>query len=165
MTDIRHILMNMSSSLGIFVPAVIKLSAGQYNLWDGSQSTNTTLRESYFRENLAKEVCVIDKNPAVMCMVTGTVDRTAFHGSNKIVLCAHIIPNSAKLAKNVEKLQRLGYTTKDVDSTRNALFLLSGIEQAFDQLYVYICIYIHIYAYFFIYIYLSYFHFYPQLLS
>jgi HNH endonuclease len=75
-----------------------------------------------------------NENHTVTCMVTETVDRATSIGSNRIVLCAHIIPKSAKSAKNLEKLLNLGFIATDVDSIRNALFLVSGIEWAFDRL-------------------------------
>ena len=77
-----------------------------------------------------------NENHTVTCMATGTVDRATSIGSNRIVLCAHIIPNSAKTSKNIEKLQNLGFNSMAVDSIRNALFLVSGIEYAFDRLWL-----------------------------
>ena len=136
MTEMRETLRSISSNLEIFVPAVINLSAGRFNLWDGSQSNNSVAREGYFRSNLVTALCSENEKNKVKCMVTGTVDRSTIIGSDRIVLCAHIIPNSAKSAKNVEKLLNLGFDATDVDSTRNALFLVSGIEWAFDRLWL-----------------------------
>ena len=136
MTEMRETLRNISSNLEIFVPAVINLSAGRFNLWDGSQSNNSVAREGYFRSNLVTALYGENENHTVTCMVTGIVDRATSTGSNRIVLCAHIIPNSAKSAKNLEKLLNLGFTATDVDSIRNALFLVSGIEWTFDRLWL-----------------------------
>ena len=46
----------------------------------------------------------------------------------------HIIPDCKRSC--YEQLKSAGFTYDDVDSVRNALFLVDGIEKAFDKLWV-----------------------------
>ena len=83
MTEMREKVRNISSNLEIFVPAMINLSAGRFNLWDGSQSNNSVAREGYFRSNLVTALYGENENHAVKCMATGIVDRSTSIGSRK----------------------------------------------------------------------------------
>eukprot|EP01031_Cornospumella_fuschlensis_P029959 gene29959-36183_t len=61
-------------------------------------------------------------------MVTGKTG----HNAKQIVAAAHIVPASS----HVENLKYIGMTPEEVNSVRNGLFLVKGIEEAFDQLQI-----------------------------
>ena len=90
--------------------------------------------ERNLKLNLLKSIQDNVKDYEIQCMVTGTTERLYNNGANNIVRCAHILPH--RLHNNILNLEKIRHVIGDLECARNGLFLLEGIEIAFDNLWI-----------------------------
>lgn len=95
---------------------------------------SNAIYERKLKCNLLKSIQDNVKDYKIQCMVTGTIERLYNDGDNNIVRCAHILPH--RLHNNILKLEKIRHVIDDLECARNGLFLLEGIEIAFDKLWI-----------------------------
>jgi hypothetical protein len=119
------LLRKLIESHEVMLPIVLNVSMVNHNLWTSSRVTVAGKRDHNLRSILKMELGYGNKeNTKVKCMVSN------LNGNGDQVIAAHILP----CASEQVKLAKLGLKIKDLQSSRNGLFLAKELERAFDSL-------------------------------
>jgi hypothetical protein len=112
-------------SYEVMLPMMVNMSVSYHNLWTSSRVSVAGTPDHNLRSQLKMELRYADKaNTKVKCMVSN------LKGNGDQVIAAHILP----CASAPVKLVKLGLKKKDLQSSRNGLFLAKELERAFDSL-------------------------------
>lgn len=127
-------------------PFVVAVASEKTNMWDilrskkkhseGKHEERKAERRFKLYQSISNDHTVQCINSFVLiCMITGV--KSVAINSNATVIAAHIIPHAAnKIADNNHPkfLQFIAMDPSDVNSPRNYLSLVKGIESCFDEL-------------------------------
>lgn len=107
------------------IPMVCNMSLSSNNLWTPSAISEHGKRDDSMRALLKAEMGY-SKKGKVRCMLTGET------GGGDCVVCGHIVPCSSKAIK----IQSLGLTLDDLNTSPNLVFWAINIERAYEKLQI-----------------------------